>query len=997
MTGVRQSIVFQIEESYGGGNPPRIKGGVAASYWVAAPPGSFFTSTHRRNTSRIQSMGSKFWDTVAYGTLQGTWEWTFYLDYNYPEPLFLIFEGGDETNVVASNKLLFTKNNNKRIPSFTVRRKLLNDFIGGADNEVSILKGCVVKSVTFSKPSSASYVQVSMSGFYSSEELYVLPEEEMDETDYTEYEGNLVEYGCLTSAELSDADSDNSSLIQNTDQVSITIDNSAEQIFSTCSAFSTEYAEGLARITLSASSYSNHPTYYKAGVYSGGKDFNSILDVLFNGQPIAPGSKGMRPLDSAYLTSYNAMARNTGGIIGQAYSQSTRSSVMHLDKVVINSLSWQKGDGGKLMDSVSGCPVRNLDIAMRTPASLPYASGPGEWEDLFFSAAPRNASGQKTRVNNVIVEAVERLEIDGIIYEIQKTKGQATVYSAVYGKSGDVALLSEITSASGVTYPVKTVSAKALQNMDGHQEGGEDEGGDPPVATRPIYITSLDIPESIEVIDSAAFNNIGTLTTVTGGEGLRTIGMLAFSGCTSMTEFEPLSSQTAAPSLRTIGAGAFAYTAMSEIVVPNTVTTMRNSNLRYINGAVRHGIFANMPNLAKVTMPMNFKLVAYSARQGSDGEWVGYPMDAPTEEVPDPPLLYTYYPSVFYGSTNITEFVFTQNKEKGIDGVDWTPTPSRDPAYDGQPASDIPLDDTYKQTPWYRSLVAHGDREVSISWIYGTDGTEEGDLDLRDVPAYAFYIDKDDVRISAGSLPYKVYDMVPESMEELRSIGGNAFNNSGLDASGMSGTVSIDVEGAIEPYAFGDVLNMTSMVLSDAGKMTLTGRMISYDIEHGEEFPGDSTLETLDLSGCAEAAFASRAIIRANSLTRVVTSPVMSRWPKDAILDTSSGQRPVAVMFANGSYATYVSSSATASMDQASLAAASGKTFQRDISITPPSGFAYVLKEQQLMGMSAVPGRSYLDPASGTMVQIPGEPEEPVEEPADEPSSEEEGTLELDP
>jgi hypothetical protein len=127
----------------------------------------------------------------------------------------------------------------------------------------------------------------------------------------------------------------------------------------------------------------------------------------------------------------------------------------------------------------------------------------------------------------------------------------------------------------------------------------------------------------------------------------------------------------------------------------------------------------------------------------------------------------------------------------------------------------------------------------------------------------------------------------------------------------------------------------------------------------------------------------------------------MSRWPKDAILDTSSGQKPVAVMFLNGDYATYVSSSASASMDQASLTAASGKTFQRDTSITPPSGFAYVLKEQQRMGMSAVPGRSYLDPASGTMVQIPGEPEEePPEEPAEEPveePSEEEGTLNLDP
>lgn len=541
MTGVRQSIVFQIEDEYGQGNPTGTVAGATTEYWVAAPPGTFFTSTHRRNVSRIQSMGSKFWDTVAYGSLQGTWEWSFYLDYMYPEPLFLIFEGDADNNVKGMNLLEFTKNNNKRIRSFTIRRKLLNDFIGGAENEVTILKGCVVKTATFSKPSNASYIQVSMSGFYATEELYTLPESEMDETDYTEYDGSLVEYGCLTSAELSGADEDNSSLIQNTDHVQITIDNSAEQIFSTCAPFSTNYAEGQTNITLSASSYANHPAYYKVGVYTGGEKFNNVMDVLSNRKALVPGSKGMKPLEHAYLTSYNAMARNTAGIIGSAYSVSTLSSVMKLEKVVMNSLTWQKGDGGKLMDAVNGCPVRRLTITLNSTA-LPYAENRGSWEDLFRRVAPViPETGKKARVNNVIAELMEEVELDNITYRLNRSDSTATVISVKGGLNGDVSIRSEVPVDDGTVFSVTSVSKEAFQNRDGTQESAD--GQDPAtIETRTVMITSLHIPDSVDTIGPFAFNNIKTLTTVTGGAGLVTLGSGSFLSCDHLTSFAPLAS-----------------------------------------------------------------------------------------------------------------------------------------------------------------------------------------------------------------------------------------------------------------------------------------------------------------------------------------------------------------------------------------------------------------------------------------------------------------------
>ena len=85
MPSIRKSIIFAIEDKLGGGLP---KGG----HYIHAPPHSFISHTPNRSTNRLNASGTKKFDTIAYGKVSGTWDWSFVLDYDYLEPLTLIFE-----------------------------------------------------------------------------------------------------------------------------------------------------------------------------------------------------------------------------------------------------------------------------------------------------------------------------------------------------------------------------------------------------------------------------------------------------------------------------------------------------------------------------------------------------------------------------------------------------------------------------------------------------------------------------------------------------------------------------------------------------------------------------------------------------------------------------------------------------------------------------------------------------------------------------------------
>ena len=85
MSGVRQSMLFSLEDVFGEGKGTRYS-------WIAPPPGSWLTTTHNRNTTRVNTQGCKTYDAIAYGSLSGSFEWNFSMSYDYLEPLYLMFE-----------------------------------------------------------------------------------------------------------------------------------------------------------------------------------------------------------------------------------------------------------------------------------------------------------------------------------------------------------------------------------------------------------------------------------------------------------------------------------------------------------------------------------------------------------------------------------------------------------------------------------------------------------------------------------------------------------------------------------------------------------------------------------------------------------------------------------------------------------------------------------------------------------------------------------------
>lgn len=363
MTGIRGSFVFCRERKFRAGKDEK-------DCWIAPPAGSFLSTTHSRSTQKLFSAGSKYYDTVAYGQMSGTWEWTFTLDYDYIEPLFLIFEGVeiDHTTDKTTNKTVstytFKKVNNLKVPSFCMRRKVLNDlttgFAGKVDDETIEYYGCVVKTARLSKSAGASQVGVTLSGFYCDESMKL---SNLTSTDYQEYNGEIVEFSCLFAGDIS-----NENYVANTESISLGIENSAAAIYTTCTPFAKDYSEGQTSYTFGTTCYSDDPDRYKTRLYGGG--------VRKSGTDISPGAKRMKPIPEMNIISYtselddDAFGSESDNKIATTYAASDKSSCMTLTDVVIKSLTWQKGDGSKLQDQINSTEFRKFSLTIKNHLGL---------------------------------------------------------------------------------------------------------------------------------------------------------------------------------------------------------------------------------------------------------------------------------------------------------------------------------------------------------------------------------------------------------------------------------------------------------------------------------------------------------------------------------------------------------------------------------------------------------------------------------------------------
>lgn len=188
-------------------------------------------------------------------------------------------------------------------------------------------------------------------------------------------------------------------------------------------------------------------------------------------------------------------------------------------------------------------------------------------------------------INEVIQEAAqaelqpcESVAIEDLTYEENDTGITITGYS---GESEFVALPDAIDGK-----PVTRIGYNAFRQSE---------------------VKSVEIPDTVEAIDAAAFYCCVELVNVKCGSSLKTIGESAFQLCTSLSEIElpdgiesigymafsttpSLQAINLPASLQFIDAGAFVFSGLTEVSIPGSIKT------------VTYECFANCASLTKVTI-----------------------------------------------------------------------------------------------------------------------------------------------------------------------------------------------------------------------------------------------------------------------------------------------------------------------------------------------------------------------------------------------------------
>lgn len=381
MTGIRKSMIFAKECAFGkgaGDNP-----------WFAPPPGTFFSHQHNRSTNRIDAMGTKSYDAIAYGKESGQFDWSFNLDYNYLEFLQFVFEMGynegaadqtattDGKTETSGYTFTLSKSNSARVPSFCVRLVTLNEMAGGPDNSDEILeiRGCVVKSMRFSMSAGASQWSVSISGFNTQERFWM---GKLSSTDYRAHDGQLVEFACLFQGT---GTTGSDTYIANCSALQMSVENNAEVIDATCTPFSPAYLEGKTNYAFSTSVYSNNPKVFKQRLYTGGQDVTEDMPGYDQADEYlkSPLCKNLAPMDGMKVVSYNLCCNSTEA--GSARGDSQLEKAINGSKwkiewglkgLVIKSMSWMRGDGEKIMDQISSVECQTITMKISVPSTTKY-------------------------------------------------------------------------------------------------------------------------------------------------------------------------------------------------------------------------------------------------------------------------------------------------------------------------------------------------------------------------------------------------------------------------------------------------------------------------------------------------------------------------------------------------------------------------------------------------------------------------------------------------
>ena len=358
MTEIRKSIVFKKELGEFGSSTAK-DSAKDTKGWCLFPMGTHFSFTAARQAEGIYGAGNKFREAAAYGPFSGTWNLSFILDYDRLEPFEMIFE--NVTYSTDNKTITFEKKNNSRVSHYAFRVKQMNRIAGGSEgsDEVTILTGCVAKQISISRSAQSSQATVEMNGSFANMETLL---GKLDSTDYVTYPDGeeIAQYSCMFKGDAND-----SNYVADVDAHTVSVENAISYVYSTCKAFASNYFEGRTTIQWSAQTYSNDPKKkFRLLPNSGGMDSTHL----------SPMCKGLKPMSKVKFVSFSGtVCKDDGGAknseynekIAEAIKASNYSFDIELNNSVVKSITYSKGEGGKMSDSLSSVDCSGIKITVK--------------------------------------------------------------------------------------------------------------------------------------------------------------------------------------------------------------------------------------------------------------------------------------------------------------------------------------------------------------------------------------------------------------------------------------------------------------------------------------------------------------------------------------------------------------------------------------------------------------------------------------------------------
>ena len=383
MTEIRKSIVFKKELGEFGSSTAKASAKETTG-WCLFPMGTHFSFTAARQVEGIYGAGNKFREAAAYGPFSGTWNLSFILDYDRLEPFEMIFE--NVTYSEDNKTITFEKKNNSRVSHYAFRVKQMNRIAGGSEgsDEVTILTGCVAKQISISRSAQSSQATVEMNGSFANMETVL---GNLDSTDYVSYpdDEEITQYSCMFKGDAND-----SNYVADVDAHTVSVENAISYVYSTCKAFASNYYEIRTTIQWNAQTYSNDPKKkFRLLPNSGGMDSTHL----------SPMCKGLKPMSKVKFVSFSGtVCKDDGGAenpeynekIAEAIKASNYSFDIELKNSVVKSITYSKGEGGKMSDSLSSVDCSGIKITVKRNKGK--GDGKKLWGETITSPDPTQPS-----------------------------------------------------------------------------------------------------------------------------------------------------------------------------------------------------------------------------------------------------------------------------------------------------------------------------------------------------------------------------------------------------------------------------------------------------------------------------------------------------------------------------------------------------------------------------------------------------------------------------